>query len=63
MDRPVNRPLFNRGFLSLLATQFFGAANDNVLKQVLTLMVTTGLWKGVLGPGGQSYVALLLTEL
>jgi len=57
----LRRPLFNHGFLSLLATQFFGAANDNVLKQVLTLMVTTGLWKGVLGPGGQSYIALCLT--
>ena len=54
--------LFNRGFSSLLATQFFGAANDNVLKQVLTFMVATGgLWDGHLGAGGQAYVALCLT--
>ena len=27
------RTLFNRGFVSLLTTQFLGAANDNILKQ------------------------------
>ncbi len=57
----VRSNLLKRGFLSLLVTQFFGAANDNVLKQVLTLMVATGLWANKLGPGGQSYVALCLT--
>jgi MFS family permease len=53
--------LLRPGFLSLLVTQFFGAANDNVLKQVLTFMVATGVWAGALGAGGQSYVALCLT--
>jgi acyl-[acyl-carrier-protein]-phospholipid O-acyltransferase/long-chain-fatty-acid--[acyl-carrier-protein] ligase len=53
--------LFHRAFLSLLCTQFFGAANDNILKQVLTYMVAAGLWKGILGAGGQAYVALCLT--
>ena len=34
-DNP-SRPLANRGFLSLVITQFFGVVNDNLLKQVLT---------------------------
>ncbi|MDD4786848.1 MAG: hypothetical protein PHO07_06705, partial [Pirellulales bacterium] len=60
------RPLFSRGFLSLLGTQFLGAANDNVLKQVLVFMVATGIWSGSLaegglGEGGQSLPALCLT--
>ncbi len=58
--------LFGRGFLSLLTTQFFGAANDNILKQCLTFMVATGIWSGAvgeggLGEGGQVVPALLLT--
>ena len=53
--------LIKRGFLSLIVTQFFGAANDNVLKQVLTFMVATGIWANALGEGGQSYVGLCLT--
>ncbi len=60
------RPLFNQGFLSLLSTQFLGAANDNILKQVLVFMVATGIWSGSLaegglGEGGQSLPALCLT--
>jgi MFS family permease len=57
----VRSNLFRRGFLSLIVTQFFGAANDNILKQVLIYMVTTGVWSGMLGRGGQAYVALCLT--
>jgi len=58
--------LFNRGFLSLLSTQFLGAANDNILKQVLVFMIATGIWSGSLaegglGDGGQSVPALFLT--
>ena len=34
--------LKNRGFMSLVATQFFGAANDNIIKGVLTFMVISG---------------------
>ncbi len=53
--------LVKRGFVSLLVTQFFGAANDNILKQVLIFMVGTGLWAGALGRGGEGYIALCLT--
>ena len=49
--------LFKRGFLSLIFTQFFGAANDNILKMVLTYMVIDGAWAGKLGTGGQGIVA------
>lgn len=55
------RPLFNRGFFSLVATQFFGAANDNILKGVLTFAVISGVWSGQLGEGGQGIVALCFT--
>ena len=53
--------LVHRGFLSLLAAQFCGAVNDNVLKQILVFMVGSGLWVGKLGQGGAGYVALCLT--
>lgn len=53
--------LLKRGFLSLLFTQFFGAANDNVLKGVLTFMVIDGAWKGHLGSGGQGIIGLCFT--
>lgn len=55
------RTLFSRGFISLLITQFFGAVNDNILKQVLTFMVATGLWADRMDAGGQAYIALCLT--
>ena len=53
--------LFKRGFLSLVFTQFFGAANDNILKMVLTYMVIDGAWAGRLGAGGQGIVGLCFT--
>ncbi|TWU43974.1 Lysophospholipid transporter LplT [Novipirellula aureliae] len=53
--------LFKQGFLSLLASQFFGAMNDNVLKGVLTFMVIDGAWKGLLGDGGQGIVGICFT--
>lgn len=53
--------LFNRGFVSLLCTQFLGAANDNLLKQLMVFMVATGIWADTLGAGGQSVPALCLT--
>ncbi|MDB4763430.1 hypothetical protein OAG38_06795, partial [Akkermansiaceae bacterium] len=54
--------LFNRGFCALLITQFFGAINDSVLKQVIILAVASGgVWANQLGEGGQAYVALCLT--
>ena len=40
---PVMRDLLrNRGFLALAVSQFFGAVNDNILKQLLTFMVIAG---------------------
>ena len=45
--------IFKRGFAALIATQFFGAANDNILKGVLIFMLANGLWQGALGAGGQ----------
>ena len=53
-------PMMNRGFVSLLVTQFFGAANDNVLKTVLVFVVVDGLWSGRLGSGGQGIVSLCM---
>lgn len=55
------RPLFNRGFIALIVTQFFGAANDNILKGVLTFAVVSGIWSGMLGKGGQGVVAFCFT--
>jgi len=58
----VKSNLVKRGFLSLVITQFFGAANDNLLKGVLSFGVATGgLWAARLGAGGQAYVGLCLT--
>lgn len=54
--------MFTRGFVSLLGSQFFGAVNDNVLKQVVVFMVIAGgLWEGKLGAGGQGWVLAVFT--
>lgn len=53
--------LVKRGFLSLVATQFFGAMNDNLLKGVLMFMVIDGVWSGKLGAGGQGIVSVCFT--
>ena len=53
--------LLNRGFLSLITTQFFGAANDNILKGALIYMVIDGAWAGQLGAGGQGIVSVCFT--
>ncbi|MDP6601248.1 MAG: hypothetical protein QGH76_03005, partial [Phycisphaerales bacterium] len=43
-----------RGGLSVLLTvQFMGAANDNILKGLLSFSVIRGIWAGRLGDGGQ----------
>lgn len=57
----MGNSLFSRGFLALIATQFFGAMNDNVLKGVLTFMVIDGAWTGHLGGGGQGIVGVCFT--
>ena len=50
------------GFFSLVAVSFFGAANDNILKQIITLMVVVGgLWANILGEGTQGAVFLVLS--
>lgn len=71
MNRPNQLPedsenqtdrLLTKGLLSLLGVSFFGAANDNILKQILVLMVAGGgLWANRLGPGSIGYVSLVLT--
>jgi MFS family permease len=59
---PSPTRLFNRGFVALMFTQFFGAMNDNLLKGVLTFAVAAGgIWANQLGQGGQAYVGLCLT--
>ncbi len=58
---PTPPNLYNRGFAALLSTQFLGAANDNILKTLLSFMVVTGVWAGKLGQGGQGWVSLGLT--
>lgn len=55
------KSMLNRGFMSLIATQFFGAMNDNVLKGILTFMVIDGAWSGDLGEGGQGIVGVCFT--
>lgn len=57
----MSSKLLNRGFLSLITTQFFGAANDNILKGVLIYMVIDGAWAGQLGSGGQGIVSVCFT--
>ncbi len=59
---PGNGKLFNRGFASLVGAAFLGAANDNILKQILILMVVAGgLWAHQLGAGTQGVISLVLT--
>ena len=51
----------NRGFYFLNVTQFLGAANDNILKQVLTFgLAAGGIWGNQLGEGGQAWASLCL---
>ena len=47
--------------MSLVAAQFFGAMNDNVLKGILVFMVLDGAWAGLLGNGGQGIVGICFT--
>ena len=54
--------LFNRGYLSLLAAQFLGAANDNILKQCIVYCVATGgIWFDVFGKGGVAIPMICMT--
>jgi len=56
------RGLWNRGFLSLVATQFFEAASDNIIKGTLSFAVALGApWEQVFGEGGNGFVGLVFT--
>jgi acyl-[acyl-carrier-protein]-phospholipid O-acyltransferase/long-chain-fatty-acid--[acyl-carrier-protein] ligase len=56
------RGLWNRGFISLLFTQFFEAASDNIIKGVLTFAVAVGApWETVFGKGGNGLVGVAFT--
>ncbi|MFM7259368.1 MAG: MFS transporter [bacterium] len=58
----TSRGLWNRGFASLLLTQFFEAASDNIIKGVLTFAVAVGApWETVFGKGGNGVVGLAFT--
>ena len=60
-EEESQRPLASKGFVSLVVTQFFGVINDNLLKQVLSFgLAAAGIWSGILGEGGQSWVAMAL---
>jgi hypothetical protein len=49
------------GFFALNVTQFCGAANDNILKQVVVFGVAAGgIWADQLGSGGQAIGSLCL---
>ena len=51
----------SRGFYFLNVTQFLGAANDNILKQVLIFgLAAGGIWGNQLGEGGQGWASLCL---
>ena len=54
--------LWNRGFISLLFTQFFEAASDNIIKGVILFAVATGApWESVLGKGGNGIIGIIFT--
>jgi acyl-[acyl-carrier-protein]-phospholipid O-acyltransferase/long-chain-fatty-acid--[acyl-carrier-protein] ligase len=61
-EAPAPRGLWNRGFLSLLATQFFEAASDNIIKGVISFAVAlNGPWETSFGEGGNGVVGLAFT--
>ncbi len=51
--------LWNLGFLSLLTTQFFEAASDNLVKGAIGFAIATSApWEPVFGEGGNGIVAI-----
>jgi acyl-[acyl-carrier-protein]-phospholipid O-acyltransferase/long-chain-fatty-acid--[acyl-carrier-protein] ligase len=63
-DRGIgdSAPLWNRGFVSLLATQFVEASTDNVVKTLLTIAVAAGKpWEFVFGQGGGGWIGVAFT--
>lgn len=58
----TSKPANSRfSFWVLVVVQFMGAANDNLLKGILTFCVVDGLWSSSLGSGGQAVVFLAFT--
>lgn len=56
-----SRPNHQSGFFALNVTQFCGAANDNILKQVVVFGVAAGgIWADQLGSGAQAIGSLCL---
>lgn len=56
-----SRPNHPRGFFALNVTQFCGAANDNILKQLVVFGVASkGIWADQMGEGGQAIGSLCL---
>ena len=52
----------NKGFASLNVLQAFGAANDNIFKQLVIMAVTTGgIWSYQFGLNGEFYISLFFS--
>ena len=52
----------NKGFASLNVLQAFGAANDNIFKQLVIMAVTTGgIWSYQFGHNGEFYISLFFS--
>ncbi|MBT4694984.1 MAG: MFS transporter [Planctomycetaceae bacterium] len=52
----------NEGFASLNVLQAFGAANDNIFKQLVIMAVTTGgIWSYQFGLNGEFYISLFFS--
>lgn len=50
-----------RSFAGFVATQFAGAANDNVLRTFIALQATSGMWRETAGPGAAGVITILFT--
>ncbi len=62
MKHTSARGLWNAGFVSLLLTQFFEAASDNIIKGVITFAVAMGgPWETTFGEGGNGIVGIAFT--
>jgi len=59
---PARAPLWNRGFISLLFTQFFEAASDNIIKDTIVFAAAVaGPWEKVFGEGGSGLIAVIFS--
>jgi len=61
-SEPKPRGLWNRGFISLLLTQFFEAASDNVIKDTIIFAAAVGgPWEATFGEGGGGLIAVIFS--